>query len=173
MHTLHFFAVEADGIQEAFEKVYNALEESPLPWSDWHVVGGGRWNSDPSKQYQDSDNDIVRYPDNKEKFHDMLDSVSKYRTEQVERLALHSDLDAIKVAAVDYIVQGGKDDFWDAKNGMQLWSIKRAIEMMQGEYGPDSMFFDLASGSTSMKYLMERLDTSPDNQYLVPVDLHY
>jgi hypothetical protein len=53
MHTLHYFIVEAPDKEEAFSEVSALLEPSDdtgysFPeWSDWHVVGGGRWKLYP------------------------------------------------------------------------------------------------------------------------------
>ena len=65
MHTLHYFAVEAEDIQEAFDIVESRLSSEDgdkfVDWSDWHVVGGGRWSENPNNQYENSPEDIVSY----------------------------------------------------------------------------------------------------------------
>ena len=55
MHTLHYIAVEADNKQEAFDKVVIGLQPNEDghrlgDWSDWHVVGGGRFSSNAHKE---------------------------------------------------------------------------------------------------------------------------
>ena len=55
MHTLHYIAVEADSKQQAFDKVVVSLSPNEdghrlADWSDWHVVGGGRWSSNANKE---------------------------------------------------------------------------------------------------------------------------
>ena len=44
MHTLHWWAVEAEDKEDAANVVEAALENNYVEWSDWHVVGGGRWS---------------------------------------------------------------------------------------------------------------------------------
>jgi len=45
MHTLHWWAVEAEDKEDAANIVEAALSENNyVEWSDWHVVGGGRWS---------------------------------------------------------------------------------------------------------------------------------
>ena len=45
MHTLHWWAVEGVDKEDAFSQVTSALlEGNYVEWSDWHVVGGGRWS---------------------------------------------------------------------------------------------------------------------------------
>ena len=49
MHTLHWWAVEAEDKEDAFNIVKGRLITDEgnnwVDWSDWHVVGGGRWNT--------------------------------------------------------------------------------------------------------------------------------
>lgn len=58
MHTLHYVAVEADNKQQAFDKVVVSLSRedghTPADWSDWHVVGGGRWSTNANKESENN-----------------------------------------------------------------------------------------------------------------------
>ena len=47
-------------------------------WSDWHVVGGGRWNPE-GDSYKDTVNMVVSYKDNPDKFKEVLSDIKKYR----------------------------------------------------------------------------------------------
>ena len=62
MHTLHYFAVQAEDNQEAFDIVQSRLEHGEdgafVEWSDWHVVGGGRWSQ---SQYEDSSDTVTNF----------------------------------------------------------------------------------------------------------------
>jgi hypothetical protein len=76
MHTLHWWGVEAEDEQEAFELVKERLVNdsgaSWIDWSDWHVVGGGRWNPE-GDGYKDQPNMIVSFEQQPDKFKEILE----------------------------------------------------------------------------------------------------
>ena len=82
MHTLHWFAVEAENKEEAFDQVQARLSyedgEKFVEWSDWHVVGGGRWSD---SQYEDSPGMILSNKANPELFKFRLNDIKQTRIE--------------------------------------------------------------------------------------------
>ena len=81
MHTLHWIATKADSKRQAFDLVTVSLrpnEDGRLlaDWSDWHVVGGGRWSE---KQYENSQDMIISYADKPEAFMKVLSDIKQYR----------------------------------------------------------------------------------------------
>ena len=110
MHTLHWWAVEAEDKQEAFGIVKDRLitEDGTnwVEWSDWHVVGGGRWN-EVGDGYQDQDNMIVSYTEDPEKFKKIVSDCKDGRKKEMNNLLSHINTDTFISDIVDFISNGG------------------------------------------------------------------
>ena len=185
MHTLHYMAVEASNKQEAFDKVVVSLQPNEdghrlSDWSDWHVVGGGRWSSNANKEnnlmagYNDDPTDVVGFSEDKEKFKEVVKEILKVRSQSMSRNIAEIKTDSFISEMVDYASEGGRGA-WNGDTLMNVYSIKQAAEMLMGSWTCDSMFYDLEEHVSEFEYLNERLD-KPDlavRQYLVPVDFHF
>lgn len=185
MHALHYIAVEADNKQQAFDKVVVSL----LPredgyrladWSDWHVVGGGRWSSNANKEnnlmagYNDDPTDVLGFSEDKEKFQEALVSVGKFKAHAMNRAIKEFKPDKFISDMVDYASEGGRSEY-NGDTIMLAYTIKEAAEMLMGGWTPDSGLYDLEENIAEATYLKERLD-KPDQaplQYLVPVHFHF
>jgi len=177
MHTLHYIAVQAQDIEEALSDVQAFLEPSEetgfknCDWSDWHVVGGGRWSE---SQYEDSSNMIISYAEKPEEFNKIIDGIVKYRIENANQYLTKIKLDKFTSDIVEYISNSGElpdDSRFDFNN----YYINTMCKLMSGEWIPDSAFFDKKEYTADLRYLRERLD-KPETamlQFLVPVDFHF
>ena len=185
MHTLHYLAVEADNKQEAFDKVVVSLQTNEDgyrigDWSDWHVVGGGRWstNAQKSKDFMDGYNhdstDVIGYAENKEKFQEVIKDILRFRSQSMNRNIVEIKTDKFISQMVDYASEGGRGP-WNGDTIMNVYSIKQAAEMLMGSWTCDSGFYDLQEHVSEFEYLNERLDKPEQSalQYLVPVDFHF
>ena len=168
MHTIHYIAVEADNSENAFDIVRSALlhEDSIASWSDWHVVGGGRWNSD-GQQYEDSSSDVISFAEDPDKFAEIINQVKTWRVEQMkwylEQFNPNVLVDSGKRFIEENSVQSPKDKF-----DMNYYYAKRIADMLSGFYNSDSHFYDYNNYSASLDYL------EPNSRsFLVPVDFHY
>jgi hypothetical protein len=177
MHTLHYIAVEAQDMEEAFSDVQAFLEPSEetgfrnCDWSDWHVVGGGRWSE---SQYEDSSNMIISYAEKPDEFNKIIDGIVNYRIENANQYLTKIKLDKFTSDIVEYISNSGElpdDSRFDFNN----YYINTMCKLMSGEWIPDSAFFDKKEYTADLRYLRERLD-KPETamlQFLVPVDFHF
>lgn len=175
MHTLHWFAVEAEDNQEAFEIVQSRLinedGEKFVEWSDWHVVGGGRWSD---SQYEDSSDLVVSYQTDPEKFNSALERVRKNRNEELNRYLEQMNTDKFMSDIVDYISSNGVMPN-EQRFDLNSYYFKKAGDMLMDFYTPDSYYYDLVEYTAHIGYIQERLD-NPDRatlQFLVPVDFHF
>jgi hypothetical protein len=187
MHTLHYMAVEADNKQEAFDKVVVSLQPNEdghrlADWSDWHVVGGGRWSSNANKEnnimagYDDDPTDVLGFSEDKEKFQEAISSIAKWKAEAVNRAIKTINTDRFISDLVDYASEGGRPgNHFDGNKLMNIYAIKEAADMLMGNWIPDSGFYDLQEYLAETTYLKERLDKPEQavRQYLVPVDFHF
>ena len=187
MHTLHYIAVQAQDKQEAFDKVVVALSSNEdgyrlADWSDWHVVGGGRWSSNANKEgennlmggYNDDPTDVLGFSEDKEKFQEALANVGKWKAQAMNRAIKEFKTDKFISDMVDYASEGGRSEY-NGDTIMNAYTIKEAAEMLMGGWIPDSGLYDLEEHIAEVTYLKERLD-KPELaplQYLVPVDFHF
>jgi hypothetical protein len=185
LHTLHYIAVEADSKQEAFDKVVVSLSPNEdgyrlADWSDWHVVGGGRWSSNANKEnnlmagYNDDPTDVLGFSEDKEKFQEALVSVGKFKSQAMNRAIKEFKPDKFISDMVDYASEGGRSEY----NGdimMAAYTMKETATMLMGGWTPDSGLYDLDENIAEATYLKERLDKPEQavRQYLVPVDFHF
>jgi len=187
MHTLHYIAVEADSKQEAFDKVVIGLQPNEDgyrlgDWSDWHVVGGGRWSSNANKAsennlmggYNNDPTDVLGFSEDKEKFQKVIKDILKFRSQSMNRNIVEIKTDSFISQMVDYASEGGRAA-WNGDTLMNVYSIKQAAEMLLGSWTCDSGFYDLQEYVSEFEYLDQRLDKPEQavRQYLVPVDFHF
>ena len=185
MHTLHYIAVEADSKQEAFDKVVVSLSPNEdgyrlADWSDWHVVGGGRWSSNANKEnnlmagYNDDPTDVLGFSEDKEKFQEALVSVGKFKSQAMNRAIKEFKPDKFISDMVDYASEGGRSEY-SGDTMMSAYAIKETATMLMGGWTPDSGLYDLVENIAEATYLKERLDKPEQavRQYLVPVDFHF
>ena len=185
MHTLHYIAVEADSKQQAFDKVVVSLSPNEdgyrlADWSDWHVVGGGRWSSNANKEnnlmagYNDDPTDVLGFSEDKEKFQEALVSVGKFKSQAMNRAINDLKPDKFISDMVDYASEGGRSEY-NGETMMSAYIIKEAATMLMGGWTPDSGLYDLQENIAEATYLKERLDKPEQSalQYLVPVDFHF
>ena len=179
MHTLHWFAVEAGSKEEAFDLVQARLStedgEKFVEWSDWHVVGGGRWSENPNNQYNDSSEDVVSYAEDPEKFNNIIKGIKQNRIREMNRYLEQIKFEKLQSDIVEYIsndcVLPDSIRFTD----LNAYHFKHVADMLMDYYTPDSYFYDIVEYTAHMGYIKERLDNPEQSklQYLVPVDFHF
>lgn len=177
MHTIHYISVEATDKSEAFSNVQSMLEPSDegyrlADWSDWHVVGGGRWSQNPKNQYEDSDEDILSFGLDPEGFRAVLDKVTEWRVENMKQYLERIDINKF-LSDIEEFASGA--DTSDKRFDMNRYYVRKAAEMLEAQYNPDSHFYDGTEYTADMVYLKERLNDPEraSKQFLVPVDFHY
>lgn len=173
MHTLHYWLVEAEDRQEAFDIVQNRLinddGENFVEWSDWHVVGGGRWSD---SQYEDSSGMIVSYAEKPALFDSIIEDCKKARVKEMQDIMSKIDTDKFISNMVDYI--SGNASLGDRRFDMNEYYIKQACDLMSEYYRPHSYFYDLIEYTASMEYIQSNLDQrNPAMLFLVPIDFHF
>jgi len=178
MHTLHWIATKAKDRQEAFDIVTVSLMPNEdgnrmADWSDWHVVGGGRWSD---SAYQNSSDMIISYAEKPDEFKKTIEDIKRYRINYMnDKLTkLDNAFDNLKSDVVDYISNDCKLND-NRQFDFSRWNITEAIDMINSKWTCDSAFFDHNEFTSSFQYLEERLDKPEEamRQYLVPVDFHF
>jgi hypothetical protein len=159
MHTLHWIAVEADNAEEAVVEVRSQLLDLEGGWWDWFATDiGGRWaGNDWCKIYQGKG--ILN----------ALERVKENRKQEVERALEKIDLSEFESQLCCY----DGSDIVTSDYSMNLWRIKKLAEMLSGDWNCDSYFYDLEYGDGTMRELLDRIESEPDKQFLVPIDFHF
>lgn len=173
MHTLHWWLVKAEDKQEAFDIVKNRLINEDgshfVEWSDWHVVGGGRWSD---SQYDDSADMIVSYSETPDKFKEILEGCKKARVDEMNVILERIDTDKFINNINTYIDNNAS--LGDMRFDMNEYYIKKACDLMSEHYTSDSYFYDLTEYTASMEYIQSSVDRmNPDMLFLVPIDFHF
>lgn len=175
MHTLHWWAVEAEDKEEAMGIVANRLINEDgsnfVEWSDWHVVGGGRWSN---SQYENSYDMVVSYADEQELFKERLQLCKDNRIGEMNDYLKKIDTDKFISDMVDYISNSGIPDD-KQRFDMNSWYVRQAGNLLSDHYTSNSYFYDYVEYTAHMGYIQERLDNPEKSmrQYLVPVDFHF
>ena len=172
MHTLHYWLVEAEDREDSRAIVTDRLisEEGDkfVGWSDWHVVGGGRWSD---SQYEDSSSMIVSYSEQPDKFKEVLEGVKTARVREMQDLMSQINLDKFSSDMVDYISNNAS---LEDKFQMNSWYINKATDLMSESYNPNSYFYDLIEYTANMDYIQNHIDNKNSKMlFLVPIDFHY
>jgi hypothetical protein len=172
MHTLHYWLVEAEDREDSRAIVTDRLISDEgdhfVGWSDWHVVGGGRWSD---SQYEDSSSMIVSYAEQPEKFKEVLEGVKTARVKEMQDLMSQINTDKFTSDMVDYISNNAS---LGDRLQMNSWYIRKASDLMSENYNPNSYFYDLIEYTANMEYVQSHIDEkNPAMLFLVPIDFHY
>ena len=173
MHTLHYWLVEAEDKEQARATVTNRLindnGERFVEWSDWHVVGGGRWSD---STYEDSSDMIVSYAEKPALFDSIIEDIKKARVKEIQECMFKINTDKFISNMVDYISNNAT--LGDVRFDMNSYYIKLASQLMDEMYTSSSYFYDLTEYTASMDYIQNAIDKkNPAMLFLVPIDFHF
>jgi hypothetical protein len=174
MHVLQYITVIADNKDEAFHTIKHTLESelgndeySSNAWFDWFVAGGGRFNPNPSSQYEDDQSMIISYDESPLDYMSMIDNMISNRMDEFESYRKSYNEKGIDLEAKLDSYRGVMQyDF-------ELYPLKRMIDMIQGEWGFTSYFYDMHHASTNPEHMYKNIDKGNKNWYAVPVDFHF
>lgn len=171
MHTLHYWAVEADNKEEAFDKVKTWLTEKSPEWSHWHTVGGGRMLG---AKNEDSPSTVISYYENPEKFKEIFEDCKQKRRDEMNHIMLSFKPDLFISDMVDYI----SSDLSVPDNNRfsnNTYLAKCGAGMLDESYSHYSYMYDLKEYTAYLGFIKERLDNPEitELQFLVPIDFHF
>jgi hypothetical protein len=176
MHTYHRLAVEADNEQDAKSIALEFAEKQE--WSDWCQIPEVVVSSGEIKV-------ATNYKADPQGFTNLVDQACKWTQETVENaVEMYGDIplkDILTNQKYDFEYYGDKpyaemnDEEKDnrMKESLAVFRITRAFKVLNREYSPDTMFYDTVEWSPNPKWMEKRLETDPDNQWIVIVDYHF
>jgi hypothetical protein len=174
MHVLQYITVQSDDQDMAFRTVKDTLESelgsneyATNTWFDWFVVGGGRFNPNPDKQYHDDEATAISYDEAPAEYRAMVDSMIANRIEEFNGYRKQFDSKGIDLNAK-------LDNYKGVMNyDFELYPLKKMIDMIQGEWDMNSFFYDMHHSSTNPEHMYKSIDLGNKNWYAVPVDFHF
>ena len=174
MHVLQWIAVKAETADEAYDTVESQLQtilNESQDWYDWYVCGGGRFNvaedEDWKEAYKEGKTNMIISSDNKEEFDLRVATCIQYRVDEFERYKREWNNSGVDLNAK-------LDSYWGNMDySMELYSLGKMIDMVQGKWDYNSYFYDLESWSTNPKYMQSDINDVGGVWYLVPVDFHF
>jgi hypothetical protein len=181
MHVLQWIAVKNPSTfdiedidtckEEAFRSLKNTFEsmysesEGLGGWSDWYIVGGGRWNPNPDSQYKEDDMSmVISYGENPELFTKTVSEAIESRKIEFNGYRERFQAQNIDINAKLDTYDGATDYSFD------LYELNKLIDMLQGKWDMNSYFYDVNNWSTNPKFMLDNLS---DSWYLIPVDFHF
>lgn len=190
MHVLQWIAIQSEEPSEVVdidEAKLNALqyvegnlegmlnpEGSSGSWFDWFVAGGGRWNvgsgEDHTEAYKEGKTNLVIHAGTDPvAFKERIDICMQDRRHEFDRFA--EDVNPDILAKVISSYNPNYNNTYEYS--MDLYPIKKVIDMAYGEWDCNSYFYDMTNYSVSPKYLLQAIDKEPNSWYLIPVDFHF
>lgn len=174
---MHHIAIEAESKQDALELANNLLihaDYDVADWSDWLVVGGGRWN--PT---DDPIHGVTSFAEDPDKFVEILDGAHNSRCNQVryllENVNVREEIDRRTEALFQPLVWPRVMLEQERTLDMGSYYLQRVVDLINHKYTSDSYYFDGEEYTSNMEPLLKRIDNvdSCSKQYLVAVDFHF
>jgi hypothetical protein len=172
MHTLHIILLQSDRDlepDEVFTLAGDAIESFQDEVFDWHAEGPGRW----TQEYPAP----ISFRKSPERFMAELGTIvlrmKAERQGALDYLARQLGLeDGCTLEAIGRALFGNIESLGEHA----LWAAIRYLQLMRGDYTPDSGFYDAIKGSASIP-VPEQVADQPlgeaEDLYLVPMDLHF
>ena len=174
MHTYHRIAVEAFDEEDAKGRALQFAENQE--WSDWHSL----------METDGLDFAVVtNYKANPEKFNELVEealgwtqktidqAVKEYGDIPLKELLTNPQYDfaGYEGEPSPELTQEQKDK--RLTDSLAVFRVGRALSVKNSEYGADIHFYDTQEYTPNPKYLTERCESNPEEQWIVIVDYHF
>ncbi len=169
MHTLQYIAIQSEDKESAASTVETLLNEELNPghsWYDWFVVGGGRFN-DGEDPYEETYETTISYEDTPELFDSVVAECKQKQGREFQELLIDFKLSKLNLLEM-FEAWNGEMNF-----SMDLYPVKKMIDIMQGSWDYTSRFYDLANWSTNTHHMNRSIADGTKNWFLVPIDFHF
>lgn len=169
MHTLQYIAIQSEDKESAAHTVETLLNEELNPghsWYDWFIVGGGRFakTEDP---YQDTFETVISYADTPDIFNEVVADCLTAQGKEFQELLTEFKQSETNLVELFENYKGG------IEFSMNLYPVKKMIDIMQGAWDYTCRFYDLNSWSSDTHHMNRSLADGNKNWFLVPIDFHF
>lgn len=170
MHTLQYIAIRSEDKEAAANSVKNLLEEELNPghsWYDWFVVGGGRFADGEDNQYEDTHETVIAYADTPDLYNEVVAECMEKRGREFQELLTEFKQSETNLVNMFENYKGG------IEFSMDLYSVKKMIDIMQGAWDYTSRLYDIENWSTNTHHMNRSLADGNKDWFLVPIDFHF
>lgn len=171
MHTLQYVAIsDVEDKEAAARAVENLLNEELNPgssWYDWFVVGGGRFNPDQSKQYDDDYEAVISYADTPDIFDEKVLQSQQAKGREFQELYTDYKLNKEEVEKIFENWNG------DMEFSMSLYPLRKMLDIVQGHWDYTTRLYDITNWSTNTHHMNRSIAEGNKNWFLVPIDFHF
>lgn len=175
MHTYHRIAVEAFDEEDAKGRALQFAESQE--WSDWmSIVEDSRLEDIKA---------VTNYKENPTGFTELVEQACKWTKEcigevvkEYGEVSLKEILTNPQYDFAGYEGQPSPDLTQEQRDkrltdSLAVFRIGRALKVLNSEYGSETMFYDAVELTPNPKYLTERCESNPEEQWIVIVDYHF
>lgn len=169
MHTLQYIAIQAEDKENAANTVENLLNEELNPgssWYDWFIVGGGRF-ADGEDPYEETHETSISYEDTPDVFNQVVGDCLTAQGKEFQELLTEYKQSETNLLEMFENYNGG------IEFSMNLYPVKKMIDIMQGHWDYTSRFYDICNWSTDTHHMNRSLADGNKNWFLVPIDFHF
>jgi hypothetical protein len=184
--------VEADDAEQAFRIVSDKLSEGEPRWSDWHEATNdpstmnfaGRWSGevfmtpeqlkarDEKQEVDTSENpNYLQFSDDPNLADEVIQRFISYRMNEIENIKKTLTTDHPTIDLMTFVYSPHKEPEYRT-SGMALYLISKLSSIYSNDWTSDTAIYDLESWDANLIYFFERVKTSPERQFLIPVDFH-
>ncbi len=113
----------------------------------------------------------LRFSDDPNLADEVIQRFISYRMNEIESIkkTLATDHSTLDLMSFEYDPHK-EPDF--RTGGMGLYYIKKLVALYGNHWTSDTAIFDLEGWDANLIYFFERVKTSPERQFLIPVDFH-
>ena len=175
MHTYHRIAVQAMDRADAESRALTFAESQE--WSDWmSIVEDSRLEDIKA---------VTNYKENPTGFTELVEQACKWTKEcigevvkEYGEVSLKEILTNPQYDFAGYEGQPSPDLTQEQRDkrltdSLAVFRIGRALKVLNSEYGSETMFYDAVELTPNPKYLTERCESNPEEQWIVIVDYHF
>jgi len=175
MHTYHRIAVEAFDEEDAKGRALQFAESQE--WSDWMSIADDSHFTDKKA--------ITNYKEDPTGFTELVEQACKWTKEYIGEVVKEYGEVSLKEILTNpqydfagYEGQPSPDLTQEQKDkrltdSLAVFRIGRALKVLNSEYGSETMFYDAREYTPNPKYLTERCESNPEEQWIVIVDYHF
>ena len=175
MHTYHRIAVQAMDRADAESRALTFAESQE--WSDWMSITDDSHYTDKKA--------VTNYKEDPTGFTELVEQACEWTNQcvgevvkQYGEVSLKELLTNPQYDFAGYEGQPSPELTQEQKDkrltdSLAVFRIGRALKVLNSEYGSETMFYDAVELTPNPKYLTERCESNPEEQWIVIVDYHF
>ena len=113
----------------------------------------------------------LRFSDDPNLADEVIQRFISYRMNEIENIKKTLTTDHPTIDLMTFVYSPHKEPEYRT-SGMALYLISKLSSIYSNDWTSDTAIYDLESWDANLIYFFERVKTSPERQFLIPVDFH-